>query len=118
MLAQARVLDQLMPLFLAPPGGVLGGDQEVAAIFVHVAEQVAAELAMDGGAVTTELVDDLGDQDLGVQKAEDGAACLKGEVAVGHGEGLRLASLWKGYQVALPVWIHLVIPDLSAKVIL
>jgi hypothetical protein len=59
VLAQARVVDQLASPLPAALVAVVCGDREVPAVLLHLAEQVAPDLAVDGGVVATEPVGDL-----------------------------------------------------------
>src|SRR5688572_29374486 len=65
------------------PSAVLGGDGVVSAVLLHLAELVAGDLAVDGGAVPAELACDLVDRQLGVEQAEERAPLLEGEVPIG-----------------------------------
>ena len=84
--AQTVVHDQLAPPLPAPPRQVLRVQGEVAAeTAVAVAEAVAAQLAVDGGRVAAEPRGDLADRPAGLDHAEEGAAFVEVEVAIGPG---------------------------------
>ena len=83
MAAQACVPDELALPAATAPGAVLGGDGVVAAILLHLAELVAGDLAVDGGAVAAELACDLLDRQLGIEQPEERAPLLQGEVPIG-----------------------------------
>ncbi len=76
--AQAWVPDELALPAATAPGAVLGGDGVVAVVLLDLAELVAGDLAVDGGAVAAELACDLLDRQLGVQKPEERAPLLEG----------------------------------------
>ena len=82
MAAQVRVADQLALPATSTPGVVLGSDGVVAAVLLHLAELVAGDLAVDGGAVAAELGRDLLDRQLGIEQPEECTALLQGEVSV------------------------------------
>src|SRR4051794_25593538 len=86
----------------ASAGQVLGGQGEVAAeAAVAVAEAVPAQLAIDGGRVAAEPGRDLADRGAGLDQAEEGAALVEVEVAVGPGQRrLRGAIPWEGWGFA------------------
>src|SRR5690242_635740 len=85
--AQALVGDQLATSLPASAGEVLGVQGEVAAeAAVAVAEAVPAQLAVDGGRVPAEPPGDLADGLAGLDEAEEGAAFIEVEVAVGPGQ--------------------------------
>ena len=76
---------QLAPPLAALPGAILRGEREVPGIFPLLVEVVAADFAMDGGAVPAELAGDGSDRHLGVQQAEDRAPLVEIELVVGQG---------------------------------
>jgi hypothetical protein len=82
MAAQVCVADELALPAATAPGAVLGGDRVISAILSHLAELVAGDLAVDGGAVAAELGRDLLDRQLGLEQSEEGMALLQGEVSV------------------------------------
>src|SRR5215207_5681776 len=96
MTAQAWIPDELATATATAPGADLGGDGLVAAILLHLAELVAGDLAVDGGAVAAELACDLLDRQLGIEQPEECTALLQGEVSVGpvHAASPALSS-WK-----------------------
>lgn len=65
-------------------GGRLRGARDAITASPDLPEQVAADRTVDDGPVATELACDRVDRHLGVEQAEEGAAVLQGEVAVGH----------------------------------
>ena len=87
VLPQPGILDQLAPALSALPGMIVGGDRIVPAILLHLAEQIAPDLAMDRRPVAAEFSRDPVDGDLGAEQAEDRATLLEGELAVGAGHG-------------------------------
>ena len=76
---------QLAPPLAALPGAILRGEREVPGIFPLLVEVVAADFAMDGGAVPAELSGDGSDRHLGVQQAENRAPLVEIELVVGQG---------------------------------
>jgi hypothetical protein len=80
--AQLCVTDQLALPPASTAGVVLGGDGVVAAVLLHLAELVAGDLAVDGGAVAAELGRDLLDRQLGIEQPEECTALLQGDRAV------------------------------------
>ena len=81
---QAVVGGQLAAPLATPAGQVLGGQREVAAeAAVAVAEAVAPELAVDGGAMPAEPLGDLAHGSAGFHEAEQGAPLVEVELAVG-----------------------------------
>ena len=101
--AQPIVHDQLATSLPAPPRQVLGVQGKVAAeTAVAVAEAVAAQLAVDRGRVAAEPLGDLADRGAGLDQAEEGAALIEVELAVGPGQRrLRRANPCKGWGFAL-----------------
>src|SRR3954447_8674637 len=85
VLPQLGILDQLPPPLPALPGAIIGRARIVPAVLLHLAEQVASDLTVDGGAMAAELLCDPVDRDLGAEQAEDGATFLEGQLAVGAG---------------------------------
>src|SRR5215204_3790353 len=83
MAAQVRVADQLALPPASAAGAVLGGDRIVAVILPDLAELVASNLAIDGGAMAAKLGRDLRDRQLGPQQSKERAPLLESEVAVG-----------------------------------
>ena len=67
---QSFVSAQLALPLAALPGAILRGEREVPGILPLLVEVVAADFAMDGGAVPAELLGDGGDRHLGVHQAE------------------------------------------------
>ena len=85
--AQALVGGQLAASLPAPARQVLGVQGEVAAEpAVAVAEAVAAQLPVDRGRVAAEPCGDLADRGAGLDQAEEGAALIEVELAVGPGQ--------------------------------
>src|SRR3954447_8143055 len=84
-------------------GQVLGVQREVAAeAAVAVAEAVAPQLPIDGRGMTAEPGGDLADRGAGLDQAEEGAALVDIDLAVGPGQGrLRRANPRKGWGFAL-----------------
>ena len=99
---------QLAPPLAALPGAILGGEREVPGILPLLREVVAADFAMDGGAVSAEMSGDGGDRHLGVQQAEDRAAFVEIELLIDlrHKGAPVCASRCKTYRVALRVGNH------------
>ena len=64
-------------------GVVLCREWVVSGIFPLLAEVVAADFAMDGGAVAAQLLGNLRHRYLGVQQAKDRAALVESELPVG-----------------------------------
>jgi len=75
---------QLAPPLAALPSAILRGEREVPGISPLLAEVVAADFAMDGGAVPAELSGDGSDRHLGVQQAENRAPLVEIELVVGR----------------------------------
>src|SRR6476646_897266 len=71
------------------PGTFRCGERKVAGILPLLTEVVAADFAVNGGAVAAELLGNLRHRYLGVQQAEDRAALVESELPVGsrHEEG-------------------------------
>ena len=65
------------------PGTFLCGERKVAGILPLLTEVVAADFAMDGGAVAAQLLGDDGDRYLGVQQAKDRSALVESELPIG-----------------------------------
>src|SRR3954470_14774346 len=107
--AQALVGGQLAAAPPAPPRQVLGVQGKVAAeAAVAVAEAVPAQLAVDGRGVAAEPPGDLAHRGAGLDQAEQGAALIEVEVAVGPGQGrLRRANPCKGWGFVLRDRTHL-----------
>src|SRR6187397_1436062 len=82
MATQARVADKLALSAATAPGAVLGSDRVISAILSHLAELVAGDLAVDGGAVAAELACDLLDRQLGVHEPEERATLLQRKMPV------------------------------------
>ena len=96
---------QLAQPLAALPGAILRGEREVSGIFPLLAEVVAADFAMDGGAVPAELLGDGGDRHLGVQQAEDRAALVEIELPIGSGhEGTPSCKLLQNLQSRTSRW--------------
>src|SRR4051794_38862691 len=102
----------------ASAGQVLGGQGEVAAeAAVAVAEAVPAQLPVDGGRVAAEPGRDLADRDAGLDEAEQGAALVEVELAVGPGQGrLRGANPCKDWGFALRDRTHRRLPSRRSNV--
>ena len=103
LLTQGRIGGQLASPLPAPPRQVLGGQGEVAAEpAVAVAEAVPAQLPVDGRGMAAEPLGDLADRGAGLDEAEEGAALVEVEVAVGPGKGVSEGAIpWEGWGFAL-----------------
>jgi hypothetical protein len=95
VLAERVALDQLAPPQATLAGRVVRGRREVPGVRALLVEEIAPNLTSDRRAVATELLGDRGDRDLGVEPAEEGAALLEGEVAVGQAKGSFVQALAK-----------------------
>src|SRR3954454_23078008 len=102
VLTQGGVGGQLPAALPASARQVLRVQREVAAEpAAAVAEAVPAQLAIDGGRVAAEPGRDLADRGAGLDQAEEGAALVEVEVAVGPGQRrLRGAIPWEGWGFA------------------
>src|SRR3954469_25514333 len=111
--AQALVGGQLAAALPATARQVLGVQGEIAAeAAVAVAEAVAPQLAVDGGRVAAEPLGDLADRGAGLDEAEEGAALVEVELAVGPGQRrLRGANPCKSWGFALRDRTHRQLPE-------
>src|SRR4051812_47387035 len=102
VLTQGGVGGRLPAALPASARQVLRVQREVAADpAAAVAEAVPAQLAIDGGRVAAEPGRDLADRGAGLDQAEEGAALVEVEVAVGPGQRrLRGAIPWEGWGFA------------------